>query len=233
MLQRRHLRLERLVYSVTSVSTRVSRANRREPWKVFVLNLSAPFIPQFFKAQLDQLLPYCDVVIGNESEAEAWAEASGQPEKKDLQAVARAIALTTKANPSRPRTVIITHGAESTTVVTAGENSTPKVYPVQALPDSAIVDTNGAGDAFAGGVLAALVLGKSIDDAVEVGHKMGSMCVQLVRNKHLVAHLRTTDLTVVLGRSSVQMAQGSGYLSDKSKRTWIKVLSTANALNSA
>ncbi|KLO20598.1 Ribokinase-like protein [Schizopora paradoxa] len=150
-----------------------------EAGKVFVLNLSAPFIPQFFKTQLDQLIPYCDYIIGNDSEAKAWAEASGQPDKDDIPAIARAIALSTKSNSSRPRTVIITQGAESTVAVTAGENTTPKVYPVQALSDSEIVDTNGAGDAFAGGLLAALVSEKSLDDAVEIGHKMGSMSVQL------------------------------------------------------
>lgn len=38
------------------------------------MNLSAPFIPQFFKSQVDELLPFVDILIGNESEAEAYAE---------------------------------------------------------------------------------------------------------------------------------------------------------------
>lgn len=37
------------------------------------MNLSAPFIAQFFKGQVDEILPYVDVLIGNESEAEAYA----------------------------------------------------------------------------------------------------------------------------------------------------------------
>lgn len=45
--------------------------------KVFALSLSAPFIPQFFKDQLDQTAPYWDYVIGNETEAEAYAESHG------------------------------------------------------------------------------------------------------------------------------------------------------------
>lgn len=45
--------------------------------KTLVLNLSAPFIPQFFKAQFEQVLPYVDVLIGNESEAGAYATAAG------------------------------------------------------------------------------------------------------------------------------------------------------------
>ena len=43
-------------------------------WQTFAMNLSAPFIPQFFKSQLNQVLEYADIVIGNESEAAAFAE---------------------------------------------------------------------------------------------------------------------------------------------------------------
>jgi len=38
------------------------------------MNLSAPFLPQFFKEQLDFCAPYWDYLIGNESEALAYAE---------------------------------------------------------------------------------------------------------------------------------------------------------------
>lgn len=79
--------------------------------------------------------------------------------------------------------VIITQGASSTIVASSTSSSatpTTKVYPVTPLPASAIVDTNGAGDAFAGGFMGAYALGKSVDQAVEVGHKMGAMSVGLV-----------------------------------------------------
>lgn len=156
--------------------------------QVFAINLSAPFIAQFFKVQLEQILPYCDIVIGNEAEAEAWAESTGLPDKTDLANVARSLALSTKANPSRPRIVVFTHGAESTVVVSAADSDNAKVFPVHALKDEDIVDTNGAGDAFAGGFIGALVAGKSTDDAIEVGHKMGAMCVQQVRSLLCVLH---------------------------------------------
>ena len=145
-----------------------------------MLNLSAPFIPQFFQVQLQQIMPYVDVVIGNESEAEAWAVATGQPEQKDPAPVAASIAALPKANPARPRTVIITQGSKATTVVSSTEPTKPKVYDVLPLKDEQIVDTNGAGDAFAGGFLGAYILGKSQDECIEAGHKLGSMCVQQV-----------------------------------------------------
>jgi len=80
--------------------------------KTFVLNFSAPFIAKFFTKQLQDILPYTDVIIGNESEAEAWASATGLPDVKDLPGIARSIALLPKSNASRPRIVIFTQGAQ-------------------------------------------------------------------------------------------------------------------------
>ena len=45
--------------------------------KIFVLSLSAPFICQFFKDQLDSTQAYWDYLVGNEAEALAWAESHG------------------------------------------------------------------------------------------------------------------------------------------------------------
>lgn len=142
-----------------------------------MLNLSAPFIPQFFGAQLQQVLLYTDILIGNEAEAEAWASANGLPNPQDLSATASHIAKLPKSNPSRDRVVIFTQGSQSTIVVTSKEPNSPQVHQVHALKDEQIVDTNGAGDAFAGGFLGALVAGKTLDESVEAGHKMGAMCV--------------------------------------------------------
>ncbi|KAI0321264.1 Ribokinase-like protein [Amylostereum chailletii] len=148
--------------------------------KIFALNLSAPFIPQFFKLQVDQVIFFSDLIICNESEAGAWANAAGLPSAEDYPAIAKALATLPKSNASRPRAVVITQGPHSTVVVSSAEPDAPKVFPVDALTDEQIVDTNGAGDAFAGGYLGALVAGKSVDECVLAGHKMGAMCVQLV-----------------------------------------------------
>ena len=158
---------------------------RVSPYQTFVLNFSAPFIPQFFGVQLSQILPYTDVVIGNEAEAEAWATATGKPDPKDLVATAKAIATLPKSNQSRPRLVIITHGPKNTIVVSADDPEHEKIYEVHPLKEEEIVDTNGAGDAFAGGFLGAYVAGKPIEECIEAGHKLGAMCVQLVRCSYL------------------------------------------------
>ena len=82
--------------------------------------------------------------------------------------------------------MIITQGAESTLVSSSSPSysssnlkttdENPKTYPVPKLESSKIVDTNGAGDMFAGGFLGALAQGKDLDECIEVGHKLGQMC---------------------------------------------------------
>jgi len=150
--------------------------------KVFVLNLSAPFICGFGKGEnhtyLSEVVPYCDIIIGNESEAAAWAAAHKLPADSPLEVIAKALAAEPKDNLSRPRYVIFTHGAESTILVSSAEPDSPKTYPVNKVDK--IIDTNGAGDAFAGGFLGAFVAGKSIDECVKAGHKLGAMCVQQI-----------------------------------------------------
>ncbi|KAF8808196.1 Ribokinase-like protein [Phlegmacium glaucopus] len=141
--------------------------------KTFVMNLSAPFVPQY-------VLPHTDIIIGNESEAKAWASATGLPGVEDLPAIARSIALLPKSNPSRPRIVIFTQGAHQTVMVASDKPDSPKAFPVNPLEDSQIVDTNGAGDAFAGGFVGALVAGKNLDDSVLAGHALARACVQQV-----------------------------------------------------
>ena len=145
------------------------------------MNLSAPFIPQLYTKQLQDILPYTDIIIGNEAEAEAWAIATGLPDlPRDLPAIARSIALLPKDNPSHPRIVIFTQGARETVMVTSDKPDVPQFFPVNPLSDDQIVDTNGAGDAFAGGFVGALVAGKNLDDSILAGHALACACVQQV-----------------------------------------------------
>jgi adenosine kinase len=123
------------------------------------------------------VLPYTDIIIANEAEAEAWATTTNfLGSKTDLAGIAKALAAYEKSNKARERVVIFTHGAQDTVLV-AGPNAEAKTFPVQALSDEEIVDTNGAGDAFAGGFLGAYVSGKKLEECVLVGHELGRMCV--------------------------------------------------------
>lgn len=111
--------------------------------KIFVLSLSAPFIPQFFKEPLAKTAPYWDYVIGNETEARAWA-ASQDLKTEDVKEIAGHLAGLEKVNGKRKRVVVITQGTEATVVKVQGDEGI-KEFGVRAVGEGEICDTNGAG----------------------------------------------------------------------------------------
>lgn len=81
------------------------------------------------------------------------------------------------------------------------------------MPDDQIVDTNGAGDMFAGGFIAALSLGKSLPEAVDVGHQLGAMCITQVRSLDeygVCGYLKPGFYS--LGWTSIEVAQRKSSL---------------------
>jgi len=147
--------------------------------KLFVMNLSAPFIAQFFKDQLDQTSPYWDILIGNETEALAYAE-SHSLGTIDLKEIAKSIVALPKKNAQRPRIVIITQGTDPTIAIIGKEDGDAEILevPVHAIDKSQINDTNGAGDAFAGGFVAGLVEGKPIKECIDIGQWLAKLSIQ-------------------------------------------------------
>lgn len=80
-----------------------------------------------------------------------------------------------KQNGSRARVVVFTQGADPTQVAYNGRVTS---YPVIRLPREKLVDTNGAGDAFVGGFLSQLVVGKTIDECVRAGNYAANVIIQ-------------------------------------------------------
>eukprot|EP00743_Colponemidia_sp_Colp-15_P000849 GILK01000937.1.p2 GENE.GILK01000937.1~~GILK01000937.1.p2 ORF type:complete len:352 (+),score=78.04 GILK01000937.1:648-1703(+) len=147
--------------------------------KVFALNLAAPFLAQFFGAQLASVLPYTDFVFCNESEAITFAECQGW-QTKDPVAIAGLIANLPKANEKRSRTVVVTQGPNPTIVAQkwGGYGMKTTLYDVEPLKKEQLVDTNGAGDAFVGGFLSRLVQDKDIDECVHAGQYASRVVIQ-------------------------------------------------------
>jgi adenosine kinase len=141
--------------------------------KIYCLNLSAPFIVQFFGEQLATAMMYADFVFANESEAAIYGEVKGYG--SDLGVIAQKIAAQPKASGTRPRVVVFTQGASATIVACQGKVTS---YPVDALPANMLVDTNGAGDAFVGGFLSQLIQGKDLSECVRAGHFASRVIIQ-------------------------------------------------------
>jgi len=142
--------------------------------RLYCMNLSAPFLCQFFKDQMMSVLPFTDVVFGNETEAATYAEVQNL-ESKDVGAIALKIASLPKENGSVSRLVVITQGADE---VVVAEHGKILKFTVEPLAAESIVDTNGAGDAFVGGFLAQKLLGKPLDVCVKCGNWAARLCIQ-------------------------------------------------------
>jgi adenosine kinase len=142
------------------------------------MNLSAPFLAQFFKEPMDQTAPYWDYLFGNETEAQAYSE-SHNLNTTSVAEVAKHIALLPKANSLRPRVVVLTQGPDAVIVAVSKEGKAEvSEYPVVKIPDNEIVDSNGAGDAFAGGFLAELILGADLEKCVRAGEWLAGLCLR-------------------------------------------------------
>lgn len=133
------------------------------------LNLSAPFICQFYKKQLLQVLPFVDLLFGNEAESTTLGKSLGL-EYNRLEDIARHLSTL-----ERTRQVIITQGADPTIVTNDTQIQT---FPVKALEKNEIVDTNGAGDAFVGGFLSQFIENRPLETCIAAGHYTASVIIQ-------------------------------------------------------
>ena len=141
--------------------------------KPFMTNLSAPFLSQFFKEPQMKVMPYVDILFGNETEAEAFSENQGfnTKDRKEIALKAAALPKVTK----RPRVVIITQGKDPVIMAKDGHITE---HPVPTIPPEDIVDTNGAGDAFVGGFLSQLVKDETLERCIAGGIYTATTIIQ-------------------------------------------------------
>lgn len=95
-----------------------------------------------------------------------------------------ALAKMSKKNLNKNRIVVITASEEPAWVCDYSfkENKVNwcKSYEVNYVPENLIVDTNGAGDSFAGGFLSQYMKGKRIDECMKAGHWAASLIIQRI-----------------------------------------------------
>jgi len=183
----------RIIYSagffitVSPDSMRLAAQEASDRGALYCLNLSAPFLMQVppFKAVISELLPKVDVLFGNETEAQTYADVEGW-ETKDVAFIATRLSLIPSTKPgkkrgsdgqnvARKRMVVITQGAEPTVVAVNGHVT---LHPIIKLAKESLVDTNGAGDAYVGGFLAALSKDLAVSECCRAGSYAASVVVQ-------------------------------------------------------
>ncbi|XP_039300078.1 adenosine kinase [Nilaparvata lugens] len=152
-----------LTVSVESILEVAQVAHKRN--KLFLMNLSAPFLVQLYKSQMMQVLPYVDILFGNEYEALTFSKEHNF-NTEDISEIALKLMALPKQNSEKGRIVVITQGKES---VILAQDGKVKEFAVESLPSEKVIDTNGAGDAFVGGFIAQLVKGVDLSQCIKCG----------------------------------------------------------------
>lgn len=162
-------------FSVSPSSIMKLAQHALENKRPFSINLSAPFICQFFKDPLMAAIPFVDIVFGNEDEAQTFSEHCLGTKSTDIKAIAKAIAAMPKKGDTK-RIVIITQGSDPVIFVKGDEEL--KEFPIKPIEKSKIIDTNGAGDAFVGGFLSQFIQGKDIAKCIDCGTWVSGLVIQ-------------------------------------------------------
>lgn len=141
----------------------------------FMMNLSAPFVLQYFTENFNKTVPYFDVIFGNEIEAKALADAM-KWDPASTHELAKKAATELPYSGTGDRLVVFTQGSQPTVYATrSGKTGSVTVQPIA---HDSIVDLNGAGDAFVGGFLAAYAMSCSIERCCEVGNYAAGVIIQ-------------------------------------------------------
>jgi len=161
--------------TVSTESMELAQAEAAKSGAKYCLNLSAPFLMQVppFKSFILKSLPNVDYLFCNETEAATFAETEGW-DTTDVKFIATRLSLFPSVKASK-RTVVITQGCDPTIVAINGQVTE---HPILALAKDKIVDTNGAGDAYVGGFLAALSKDLPVEDCCKAGAYSASVIVQ-------------------------------------------------------
>lgn len=110
----------------------------------------------------------------------------------DISAIAKHLADLPKKNTKRKRVAIVTQGTDATVVAVQGEDQV-KTFPVHEIAKGEIVDTTGAGDAFAGGFLAGVAKAEKLETCVDMGQWLAAQSLRELGPSYVSCGWRCQD----------------------------------------
>ncbi|TPP67547.1 Adenosine kinase A [Fasciola gigantica] len=145
--------------------------------KMFCFNFGASYVLTYLTNYVDDLLPYVDILFCNRDEAKAYAEKHGL-KGQSVGTIAQHLASIPQIAGHRNKRIILITQETDPVIVTTSADKIVRRYPVTTVPSNDLVDTNGAGDAFAAGFIADYMTNMLIDTAVNAGLKAARYIVQ-------------------------------------------------------
>jgi adenosine kinase len=150
--------------------------------KIFGFNLPSFYFIETFLEDIKALFEHADIVFTNAAEAIFFGTHLMINDSENLSELCVQLAKFPKKNKTKKRIVVITCGPNPAHIAEYDHLNNSISYSEKHVPDfvdeELIVDTNGAGDAFAGGFLAKYVKGESLGECAKAGHWAAAMIIQ-------------------------------------------------------
>ena len=172
-----------MIKSKKEACYKVAELGRRDE-TIYGFNLPSDFFLEKYTKDIAKLCEYADIIFANKAEATYFCEKLNfKINKKDIEDVALQLCKNIpKLNVNKKRIVVVTCGQDPASCCEY-DFKEKKVtfigsFDVRDVPQENIIDTNGAGDSFAGGFLSQLVKGKTLDKCMRAGHWAASIIIQ-------------------------------------------------------
>jgi adenosine kinase len=150
--------------------------------KIYSFNLPSNFFLKKFKEDIINLIGYADVVFSNFDEAKTFCNEINKLEEDSIKEIIKKLVKLPKKNKNKKRIFVITSGpldAWCCAYDFMKEKITfCKGFPPNDVKEDLIIDTNGAGDSFAGGFLSNYLKGRTLTDCMIAGHWASSVIIQ-------------------------------------------------------
>ncbi len=150
---------------------------------IYGFNLPSAYFLENFTQDIFKLCQYADIIFANAAEANQFCEilkfnTNGKVDDLAEQLCKRI----PKINKNKKRIVVVTSGPLPAACFEYDHKNQKvtfcDIFPVKNVSQENIIDTNGAGDSFAGGFLSQLMKGKSLDKCMKAGHWAAAVIIQ-------------------------------------------------------
>ncbi len=150
--------------------------------KLFGFNLPASFFLNKFSEDILQVISYGDVIFSNKEEAKFFVSSVLNKNYYEESELAEILAKLPKVNKNKKRVFVVTCGPDPAHVCVYDHSKNEIVFKGSFEPclvsKEKVIDTNGAGDAFAGGFLAYYIQGFDFESCMGAGHYAASNIIQ-------------------------------------------------------
>ena len=152
--------------------------------RIYGFNLPSTHFIKHFLDDIVKMISFADVVFANFDEASDFCSYYGIPTNMATSEMMKELAKLPKINKNKNRVFVVTAGKNPAWVCEYDFQKECVKYcdsfEIRDVPESLIVDTNGAGDSFAGGFLSQYMRGRSIEECMRAGHWAASMIIQQI-----------------------------------------------------